>query len=550
MHVFLFLFITFIGTSIQAQTLPMVNTTHFASSGNCAFCHTGLVDEAGNDVSIDSHWRSAMMANSAKDPYFLAKVTAELEKFPALKSTIEKTCANCHMPMAKTQSTFNQEEIGIFGSGYLDPNHPFHSPARDGVSCTLCHQIQSGNLGQEPSFSGGYTIDANTEKPDRPIFSPFQVDFPNPMINASQFTPVTGAHIKQSALCGSCHTLYTPYLDENGEIAGVFPEQTIFLEWRHSAYSADTAEGKSCQDCHMPVAVGGVKTSIMPPQVNPKSPFGQHHFLGGNVFMVRLMNENREDLQLTANERHMQATLDRTIAQLTQATAKVEIVDTQFEDRFLYVDIHIQPLTGHKYPSGFPSRRAWLHVTVEDQNGTVIFESGRPNPDGTITGNIADTDPIAYEPHYDRIEHEDQVQIYQSVMGNTQNEVTYTLLSAAGYIKDNRLLPTGFDKATAETDYKPWGRAETDANFQAGSDRIRYSVEVADYTGPFRVTVRFLHHAVGFPFARDLESTPTEQVKRFLRQYQAADHTPTTVAEAEKEAITRPTTIPDWHLQP
>ena len=34
-------------------------------------------------------------------------------------------------------------------------------------------------------------------------------------------------------------------------------------------------------------------------------------------------------------------------------------------------------LAGHKFPTGHPYRRAWLHVRVSDPAGRVLFESGK-----------------------------------------------------------------------------------------------------------------------------------------------------------------------------
>ncbi len=73
-------------------------------------------------------------------------------------------------------------------------------------------------------------------------------------------------------------------------------------------------------------------------------------------------------------------------------------------------------------------------------------------------GNDNDADPAAYEPHYATIDDAEQVQIYESIMGNTDGEVTTTLLRGAGYLKDNRLLPSGFDKDTVGADIACAGR--------------------------------------------------------------------------------------------
>ena len=44
------------------------------------------------------------------------------------------------------------------------------------------------------------------------------------------------AHIRDSALCGTCHTLYTTARRSGGKEIGAFPEQMPYQEWLHSDY--------------------------------------------------------------------------------------------------------------------------------------------------------------------------------------------------------------------------------------------------------------------------------------------------------------------------
>ena len=61
-------------------------------------------------------------------------------------------------------------------------------------------------------------------------------------------------------------------------------------------------------------------------------------------------------------------------------------------------------------------------------------------------GNDNDADPSRYEPHYSEIRSADQVEIYESILGDENGHVTTGLLAGVRYLKDNRLLPDGFDK--------------------------------------------------------------------------------------------------------
>jgi hypothetical protein len=61
------------------------------------------------------------------------------------------------------------------------------------------------------------------------------------------------------------------------------------------------------------------------------------------------------------------------------------------------------------------------------------------------------------------------------------------LLSGAGYLKDNRLLPSGFNKASALADVAVVGNALNDANFVGGSNQVAYQISLSG-KGPYTVS--------------------------------------------------------------
>ena len=532
------------GDSVSPTVVPFAGepltdffTGSFVGSGACSFCHGGLRDTRGNDVSIDTHWRSTMMANAAKDPLWQAKVSSEVARNPALEAVIEKKCATCHMPMAHTQASADGGETAILGDGFADPEHDLNAAAMDGVSCTLCHQIRDVGLGEEESFSGYYAIDTTLQPPDRLAYGPFSDPLQPQMRMHVGYTPVEGRHTLDAGLCATCHTLYTPYVDAAGNVAGTFPEQTPYLEWENSVYGPGSGGGIACQACHMPIAKGEVAISTRPMgrMISPRAPFAEHHFVGGNTFMLNVFRAFGQELGLTAGTADLDDTLARTRTQLESDAARLSIPKAGVGDGRLTVTLEVSNLAGHKFPTGFPSRRAWVHLTVTGPDGGVVFESGRPQPDGSIVGSDADEDAGAHEPHYDLITDPDQVQIYESIMQNSDGAVTYTLLRGAAYVKDNRLLPSGFDVAGASADIAVRGAAASDEGFAGGEDQITYQIDLAGRAGPYTVSAELLYQSVSYRFAMDLRQDDTPVVERMSRYYDAADHTPVVVASAEAQ---------------
>jgi hypothetical protein len=235
--------------------------------------------------------------------------------------------------------------------------------------------------------------------------------------------------------------------------------------------------------------------------------------------MQRMLNRYRETLDVEALPQELTRSADRTVEYLRSRAADVRIGDLQIEDGRLRADVIVENLGGHKLPTAFPSRRAWLHVVVCDAGGRVVFQSGALNADGSVQGNDNDADPLTFEPHYAEIRSADQVQIYESILGDPDGHVTTGLLTAVGYLKDNRLLPRGFDKRNAEPDIAVHGSAAEDADFVGGSDQVRYSVTIANGGGPFTVTAELLYQPIGYRWANNLKHYNAAEPLRFTGYY-------------------------------
>jgi hypothetical protein len=471
-----------------------------------------------------------MMGNSARDPYWQASFRAEVLANPDYQEVIEDKCTTCHTPMARFTSSTSDVMGKAFGDGFFNAGHELHILALDGISCTLCHQISETNFGQPESYSGKYAIDADLPAGERMTFGPFPVAETQIVImqGASGFIPEQSLHIQESELCATCHTLYTPYLDATGQIAGEFPEQTPYLEWLNSDYR----ETRSCQSCHMPVADGGVVLSTTGGE--PRSPFHKHVFVGGNAYILTLLQQYADELETTASSAQFGATVERVLDQMQNRTATMRLEDLAVSDSRLSATVVIDSKVGHKFPTGYPARRAWLHFTIRDADGRVIFESGAFSPNGAIVDNENDISPTGYEPHYAVIDSPNQVQVYEAIMGNTEGEATTTLLRGAGYLKDNRLLPAGFDP-DSDSDVAVHGAAVDDEDFAPGGDNVRYDVLLGDSKGPFLVTAELLYQSISYRWIDNLRRSQATEINRLLGYYEDVPNAPLLIVSATAE---------------
>jgi hypothetical protein len=135
----------------------------FITHQTCTACHNsnGLDINTelttGANVSPADGWRATLMANAFRDPYFRARLLSEVNVFPSQAGRIQNECLTCHTPMLSAQiKEKNGEDATI---DFLLASSS--GLGRDGISCTLCHQIQDDE-DLETAFNGNLPL--NTTK--------------------------------------------------------------------------------------------------------------------------------------------------------------------------------------------------------------------------------------------------------------------------------------------------------------------------------------------------------------------------------------------------
>lgn len=232
--------------------------------------------------------------------------------------------------------------------------------------------------------------------------------------------------------------------------------------------------------------------------------------------MQRVLNRYRDELGVEALPQEMDAAINRTVKHLQTKSAYIAIQNAAIRGEELIADVKIENLAGHKLPTAYPSRRTWIHFAVHDPSGNLLFESGALHPDGSINGNENDRDASRYERHYNEITSEDQVQIYEAILADPNDEVTTGLLTAIRYIKDNRILPKGFDKHTADEDIAVQGLAYGDGTFNGGGDTIRYRIGLNSIDKPLIITAKLYYQPIAYRWAQNLGNYESPETNRFV----------------------------------
>ncbi|HEX2269186.1 MAG TPA: cytochrome P460 family protein [Pyrinomonadaceae bacterium] len=446
------------------------NPNQFLTSDQCMGCHsggtygnvmlyTGTKQPDGStptmNVSPYGEWRWSPMGLAGRDPIFYAQLESEIAfvksffkndpaKVAEKIKTINNTCFKCHGVMGKRRL---DDDHGGPGKGDFDPNlvyatydnnnqsYVYGALARDGVSCMACHRIVEDKGSFIDFLKNRITGNFTTGNPAE-IYGPFKDDeiVTDPMNNAIGIKPKHDPYIKSSRMCGNCHTINLPLMDNpNADPNKPHLEQVTYLEWLNSGYQNEVgtnSRAQTCQNCHMPTKYSNSKGTLnIPliqqpiafieddqyPQTGNRLPdekiqvrfrekgFARHQFQGLNVTLLELFRQfmspyKSNGTNILANPilgvrqndymsgfDGLSTAIDAFVQQAQNSTAEVSVSEPTVSNQKLIADVKVTNKAGHRFPSGVGFRRAFLELRViDDDTGKTVWCSGCTNELGVI----------------------------------------------------------------------------------------------------------------------------------------------------------------------
>ncbi len=304
-----------------------------------------IISCSGSAFGVNNIIKTALLALVYIAIFAPAIVSAQEDKIVINDNgfTSSETCGSCHSQIYdRWKESMHAGAISdpIFRASYMmaffkDPEKSpklclrCHAPttimadnpdieekiAKEGVTCDFCHSIRGISLDKV-----GHPFDIDTGKTK---YGPHKK-------GSVKVHDVAYSRLHSSAvLCASCHE-YKP---------GGVPVMTTYSEWKASPY-AD--QGKQCQYCHMPETEGDISNDIKGPR---DGKIFDHNLAGGH-----------------------------SITQLQKALALKIVNVTRDKDR-MTVNVDVTNVgSGHRVPTGIPTRKLLLFCEVRVPGGKVYKE--------------------------------------------------------------------------------------------------------------------------------------------------------------------------------
>jgi hypothetical protein len=320
---------------------------------------------------------------------------------------------------------------------------------------------------------------------------------------------------------------------------------------------------------------------LLPPPggLETRAPYARHQLSGINPFVLDMFAQFRTVLGLYAGDDLLPDPLKgipvgQTLAvanavEQAAATANLSVATSIVPGGGLQADVTVTNTAGHKFPSGVSFRRAFLDFKVLDGSNSVLWESGRTNNKGVIVDmdNVplvteSFTTQQTFQPHFwanssnsNNITTDDQVQIYEELVQDPQGQLTTSFLSLNNKVKDNRILPLGWNSAGPHADVTgPAGGAQSDPSYQGtnvcGCSVVRYrpALTASQLAAAKTVVVTLYYQSIPPSYLEqrqaDANGPDTQRLKMFTDQLPVGGPLYPEIADWKLQIATQSATVP------
>lgn len=405
---------TDIALQAAAEHEALFAESNYPSAATCGTCHPKQYKE----WSVSSHSYSQL------SPVYLS-LSSEINELSS--GTNGDFCLRCHSPIGAN-----------LGESPFISNLDRHPTSREGITCVVCHRL-SKNYNKR---SGRLAL----VKGDllQPVFGPKGNEELGRVLENDKFRVVTEKgkpgrkiHTKinkfpsmsEPIFCATCHDV---------TLLNGFRLEEAFSEYR---LSPAAKRGVTCQDCHMG-KVQGIPSgydegpgAVVGGRETAKRKVTNHFFAGPDYSVIHpgIFPHNAEAQEMATMREWLQYDykagwgtdeFEDNVPEDAKFPEKWDSVDDRYDareilnvqfERLAYArekrlevlrngyslddivveevgqdgiefKVKVSNLTdGHNVPTGFTGERlVWLHVTVKDSKGEVVFESGDLDPNGDV----------------------------------------------------------------------------------------------------------------------------------------------------------------------
>jgi len=344
------------GTAYDASSL--------AGSASCgtAGCHKQIYDE----------WAVSAHRYAAMDAAF-QKVQTVMGEQNGPEST--RYCGGCHDPISLFSGTKN-----IF-----NPDLTNQVGYKEGVSCVACHAIKEtdvkGNAAYVMSQPNRYLFELDSGRAKKALSDFLIRSYPRYHVQSLQHTL-----FKSPEFCAACHK---QFIDEEINKVGWVQLQNQYDNWRKSRWNHkdDPTKTIECRECHMPLTASDDPARGDERDYNRTTRDGKHRghrFLGANQFMPLAMNLPGAQEQVDLTEKWLRGEIEVPEIAAKWRTGPAVPIELQAPDvatpgRPVSIKaVLTNNKTGHDFPTGpLDIIQAWVEVTVTDQDGRIVFQTGQ-----------------------------------------------------------------------------------------------------------------------------------------------------------------------------
>ncbi|MGF1668887.1 MAG: multiheme c-type cytochrome [Balneolaceae bacterium] len=334
---------------------------------------------SGCHEQITQEWEVSAHRYAAADPFF-RKVQEAMGEEKGAAAT--RYCAGCHDPISLFAGTKNLYSDALTNKTGLN----------EGVSCISCHSIvqvdERGNADYVIEPPKRYLFELSDNEAAKWISDFLIRSYPDQHVKSFD-----RSLFKSSEYCSSCHK---QFLDEQINSVGWVQLQNQFDPWKESHWftEGDKTNTVECRECHMPLvpSLDPARGDAMDYNRSPDDNMHRsHRFLGSNQFVPLLLDLPNAEEQVKKIELWLRGELEiPEIAHKWEQGPAVPIQIMTSDSISIEEDLNLLVLItnkkpGHDFPTGpLDIIQSWLEITVEDQNGNILFTSGHLDEDHFI----------------------------------------------------------------------------------------------------------------------------------------------------------------------